>query len=171
MTEPGYLMPKTPVSLICWSPSLGPSGSPPKRPAPSSPSTRSLSRDRQVDRSRQRLMRTGTRIRCMCWAGTELGEPGGAWARCIIPSCEDTAENKKPSCQCYTRFVDTCICQGRKGLWVSAIWPVHPASCGRACWGQESMSVCFSTVITTEDNCHGREDDGKDFNYFSAANM
>ena len=145
MTEPGYLMPKTPVSLICWSPSLGPSGSPPKRPAPSSRSTRSSSRDRLVDRSRQHLMRTGTRIRCMCWAGTKLGELGAAWARCIIPSCEDTAENKKPSCQCYIRFVDACICQGWIQLsliWVSAIWPVHPVSCGH--WGARNQCLCAS---------------------------
>ena len=36
--------------------------------------------------------------------------------------------------------------------------------------GEEPMSVCFSTVTTTKDNCHGREDDGKYSNKFSAAN-
>lgn len=108
----------------------------------------------------------------MCRGGAGLGELGGAWARCIIPSCEDTAENRKPSCQCYIRFVvDTCICQGgmRSSVTcISEIWPVCPASPWAFRRGTKNQRrVCFSTVITTDHYLRACEDDSIAFNKFS----
>lgn len=57
--------PRTRASSTCSSRSRGASGWQPRPAAPCSPSTRSLSRDRRVVRSRRRPTRTGTRIRVM----------------------------------------------------------------------------------------------------------